>query len=77
MLRSSSPCPPLSGGGARTGGQHSAQTAAHQRSGTGSDPERSQAHRHAGAGARPGGHQPAMELTQQAGRTLKSCKPLL
>lgn len=76
MLRSSSLRLPLSGCGARAGGQHSAQAAAHQRSGTGADPERSQAHGHAGAGARPGGHQPAMELTKQAGRTLiQSCCP--
>ncbi len=61
---------PLPGCGERAGGQHSAEAAARQRSGSGSDPERRQAHRHPGTGARPGDHQPPMELTQQAGTTL-------
>lgn len=57
----------LSGCGERTGGQHSTEAAARQRSGTRSDPERRQTHRHPGAGARPGDDQPPMELTQQTG----------
>lgn len=61
---------PLPGRGERAGGQHSTKAAARQRSGSGSDPERRQTHRHPGTGARPGNHQPPMELTQQAGTTL-------
>lgn len=57
----------LPGRGERAGGQHSAEATARQRSGSGSDPERRQTHRHPGTGARLGDHQPAMELTQQAG----------
>lgn len=60
---------PLPGCGERAGGQHSAEAAARQRCGSGSDPERRQTHRHPGAGARPGDHQPLLELTQQAGTT--------
>lgn len=57
----------LPGCGERAGGQYSTEAAAHQRSGTGSDPERCQTHRHPGTGARLGDNQPQMELTEQAG----------
>lgn len=61
-------CFPFPGCGARAGGQHSAKATARQRRGSRSDPKRHQTHGHPGAGARPGDHQPPMELTQQTGR---------
>lgn len=65
---------PYPGCGERAGGQHSTEAAACQRSGSGSDPERRQTHRHPGAGARPRDNQPPMELTKQAGTNLM-CRP--
>lgn len=67
----------LPGCGARAGGQYSTKTAACKRCGSGSHPECRQAHRHSGAGARPGDHQPEMELSQQAGENVNQTYALI
>lgn len=63
----------LAGRGETAGGQHTTKATACQRSGSGSDPECRQTHRHPGAGARPGDHQPPMEFTKQAGTIQYVC----